>query len=178
MHFLSWEIIFHVRCRWWWFLHSFWRNKGQIFQSIARAWHRNEAPKSAIWFGSSTYRLHRYRCNIGTGFRYPTLRLHPTSSTGTLPHTTVSRSERKVFITFEIWIFFLQKHMDSLQEAFIHAPELCDACFITDARALFNVFWTVEQKHPPTAMIELRSARTIFNITPTGFVWKKKVIYT
>jgi len=25
------------------------------------------APKSAFWFGSSTYRLHRYRCHIGTG---------------------------------------------------------------------------------------------------------------
>ncbi len=42
-----------------------------------------------------------------------------------LPRTTVSRTERKVFITFEIWIFFLQKCMDSLQEAFIHPPE-CD----------------------------------------------------
>ncbi len=44
-----------------------------IFQPIAQAWHRNEAPKYAFWFGSSTYRLHRYRCHIGTGFRYPTL---------------------------------------------------------------------------------------------------------
>ncbi len=70
-----------------------------------------------------------------------------------LPRTTVSRSERKVFITFEIWIFFLQKRMDSLQEAFIHPPEPCEGRFITDACALFDVFWTVEQKHPPTAMI-------------------------
>ncbi len=30
--------------------------------------------------------------------------------------------------------------MDSLQEAFIHPPELCVACFIIDARALFDVF--------------------------------------
>ncbi len=75
MHFLSREIIFHVRCRWWCFLRSFRRNKGQIFKSIAQAWHRNEAPKSVFWFGSSTYRLHRYRCHIGTGFRYPTLTL-------------------------------------------------------------------------------------------------------
>ncbi len=29
------------------------------------------APKSAFWFGSSTYQLHRDRCNIDTGFRYP-----------------------------------------------------------------------------------------------------------
>ncbi len=36
-----------------------------------------------------------------------------------------------------------------------------------DARALFDVFWTVEQKHPSTAMVTL-----------IGFVWKKKVIYT
>ncbi len=68
--------------------------------------------------------------------------------------------------------------MDSLQEAFIHPPELCEARFIMDARALFDVFWTVEQKHLPTAMITLGIARTIFNITPIGFVWKKKVIYT
>ncbi len=87
-------------------------------------------------------------------------------------------SERKVFITFEIWIFFLQKCMASLQEAFIHPPEPCEAHFIMDARALFDVFWTVEQKHLPIAMIEFRRARTIFNITPIGFVCKKKVIYT
>ncbi len=68
--------------------------------------------------------------------------------------------------------------MNSLQEAFIHPPELCEARFIMDAYALFNVFWTVKQKHPPTAMIELRSARTIFNITLIVFVWKMKVIYT
>ncbi len=28
-----------------------------------------------------------------------------------------------LIITFEIWIFFLQNRMDSLQEAFIHPPE-------------------------------------------------------
>ncbi len=62
--------------------------------------------------------------------------------------TTDSGSERKVFITFEIWIFFLQKHMDLLQEAFIHTPELCEARFIMDARTLFHVFWTVDNKAP------------------------------
>ncbi len=34
----------------------------------------------------------------------------------------------------------LQKRMDSLQEAFIHATELCEERFITYARALFDVF--------------------------------------
>ncbi len=87
-----------------------------------------------------------------------------------LPRMTDSGSERKVFITFEIWICFLQKRMDSLQEAFIHSPEQCNALFIMDGCTLFDVFWTVEQKHPPTAMIELRSTRAIFNITPIGFV--------
>ncbi len=43
--------------------------------------------------------------------------------------------------------------MDSLQEAIIHPPELCEAHFIIDVHGLFDVFWTVEQKHPPTAMI-------------------------
>ncbi len=72
---------------------------------------------------------------------------------------------------YEMWIFFyLQKHMESLQEAFIHPPEPCEARFIMDACALFDVLWTVEQKNPPTAMIELRSARTVFNITPIGFI--------
>ncbi len=48
--------------------------------------------------------------------------------------------------------------MYSLQEAFIHPLEPCEAPFITDMRALYYVFWTVEQKHLPTAMIELRRA--------------------
>ncbi len=49
------------------------RNKIQLFQPISQAWHRNDAPKSAFWFGSSTYRLHRYRCFNGTRLLYPTL---------------------------------------------------------------------------------------------------------
>ncbi len=38
-----------------------------------------------------------------------------------LPLMTVRWSERDVFITFEIWIFFLRKRMDLLQEAFIYS---------------------------------------------------------
>ncbi len=34
--------------------------------------------------------------------------------------------------------------MDSLQEAFIHSPEPCEAHFIIDAPALFDVLWTVQ----------------------------------
>ncbi len=49
-------------------------------------------------------------------------------------------------------------------------PEQSEARFTMDARTLFDDSWTVEQKHPPTAMIKLGIARTIFNITPIGFV--------
>ncbi len=56
---------------------------------------------------------------------------------------TVRWSERDVFIMFEICIFFLQKCMDSQREAFIHPPELCEACFFMDSHTLFYVFWTV-----------------------------------
>ncbi len=38
--------------------------------------------------------------------------------------------------------------MDSLQEAFIHPPEPCEARLITDACALFDFLWTDEQKQP------------------------------
>ncbi len=49
-------------------------------------------------------------------------------------------------------MFFLQKHTDSLQDAFIHHPEWCKAHFIMDGCALCDYFWTVEQKHPPIAL--------------------------
>ncbi len=71
-----------------------------------------------------------------------------------------------MFITFEIWIFFLEQRTDLLQEAFIHHREPREACFIMDEYAFFDVFWTVEQKHLPSAMIILGTARTIFYITP------------
>ncbi len=40
--------------------------------------------------------------------------------------------------------------MDLLHEAFIQAPEPCEACYIMDARDLFDLLWTVEKKntHP------------------------------
>ncbi len=60
--------------------------------------------------------------------------------------------------------------MDSLQEAFIHPPEPCEARFIMDERALFDVLRTVQQKHPLTAMITLGITKPIFNIIPTVFV--------
>ncbi len=73
-----------------------------------------------------------------------------------------------MFITFEIWIFFKQKRMDSLQEAFIHPSEPCEECFIMDVRALFHIFWTVDKKHPLTTIVTLGGARAIFYITLIG----------
>ncbi len=90
---------------------------------------------------------------------------------------TVRCSEREVFITFEIGIFIFQKRMDSLQGAFIHPPEPCEGRFVTDACTLFHVFRTGSSKHPCIPIERLGGARTIFYITPIGFVWKKKVTY-
>ncbi len=71
---------------------------------------------------------------------------------------------------------FLQKCMDSLHEAFIHPLEPREVCFIMDACTLFGLdCW---KKHPLTTMITLGLARTIFNITLIGLIWKKNVIYT
>ncbi len=47
---------------------------------------------------------------------------------------------------------YLKKRIDSLQEAFIHPLELCEAHFNSDARTLFHVFWTVNKKHPLTPL--------------------------
>ncbi len=68
---------------------------------------------------------------------------------------------------------FLTKRMDSLQEAFIHPPEPCEACFIMDAHTLYCVFWTVEQKQPPTAMIELSSIE--LTLRPPNKKWDQKL---
>ncbi len=56
-------------------------------------------------------------------------------------------------------LFVLQKRMDSLQDTFIQPPEPREAHFIMDAHTLSDILWTVHQKHPPTAMIELLIAR-------------------
>ncbi len=69
---------------------------------------------------------------------------------------------------------FLRKNASILYR---RLPELCETCFIMDTRALFDYFWTFEYKHPPTSIVRLEEPGS-FNITPIGFVWKKKVIYT
>ncbi len=66
--------------------------------------------------------------------------------------------------------------MDSLQEAFIHPPEPCEARFITDARTLFHIFWTVDKKHPFIPIVRLGGARTIF-IIALNIVWTIEQFY-
>ncbi len=65
---------------------------------------------------------------------------------------------------------FLTKHIDSLHEAFIYPPEPCEARCIMDGCALFDVFWTVEQKHRTIPILKLGRASIIFYITLIGFV--------
>ncbi len=60
-----------------------------------------------------------------------------------LPLLTVRWSERCVYYVWNMDIFLTKMH----GFAFIHPPKLCEASFM-DTRALFDVLWTVEQKHP------------------------------
>ncbi len=69
---------------------------------------------------------------------------------GLLPLMAVRCSEREVIITFEIWIFSLQKRKDSLQGAFIHPPEPCKRHFIT-VRVLY--FKSSEQDPANTCLV-------------------------
>ncbi len=50
---------------------------------------------------------------------------------------------------------FLQKRIDSRQEAFIHPLEPC-VLFIMNECTLLHFFQTVERKHPPTVIIKLK----------------------
>ncbi len=94
------------------------------------------------WLISKSSDIFFYKSSVYTSNSWPafcfvlsprssliTQRRRPTSPAGTA--SVYDRwSEREVFITFEIWIFFLQKRMDSLQEAFIHPtpPETPTHC--------------------------------------------------
>ncbi len=57
---------------------------------------------------------------------------------------------------FATGVFYPRSHLRRIL-LWMHAP-------------LFDVFWTVEQKHPPTPILMLGRARIIFYITPIGFV--------
>ncbi len=62
-----------------------------------------------------------------------------------------------------IYLFFTKTHW--FATGGLYSPlEPCEACFITNACALFDYFWTVEQKHP-LQILTLVRARIIFNIT-------------
>ncbi len=50
-------------------------------------------------------------------------------------HARQSAEVREKYLKHFKYGYFLQKCIDSLQEAFIHPPELCEARFIMNARA-------------------------------------------
>ncbi len=76
----------------------------------------------------------------------------------------------QIVLIFKGLVHPKMKRMDSLQGAFIHPPEPCEGRFITNVRTLFDVFRTGSSKHPFSPIVRLGGARTIFNITPIGFV--------
>ncbi len=66
-----------------------------------------------------------------------------------LARMTVSRSDKNASISHRRPLFT--------------SPKPCETCFNIDARALFDYFWTVEQKHPPpTPILKLGRARNMF----------------
>ncbi len=77
-------------------------------------------PVSSWLISKSSLQIFLYKSSFSTSNYF--LR-HPPEW---LPHMTVRWSE-------------IQKRMDSLREAFIHALEPCEACFIIDACTLFDV---------------------------------------
>ncbi len=89
---------------------------------------------------------------------------------GLLPLMTVRWSERDVFITFEIWIFILQKCMDSRQEAFIH-PGAVWGMFYYGCTHFISRLLNGWQKHPLTPIERLGGVKTTVYIILTGFVW-------
>ncbi len=56
--------------------------------------------------------------------------------------------EKSIYNILKYGYFSYKKHMDLLQEAFIHPPELCEARFIMEVRALFDYFWTCWSETP------------------------------
>ncbi len=123
------------------------------------------------WLLSKSSDIFLYKCWFCTSNSWPAFCfvLSPRSSLITPRPTspawkasTYDSRMTKVFITFEIWKCILKKCTDRLQEACIHAPELRETRFTMDACTLFDVLWTVHQKHPSTAVITLGIASTIF----------------
>ncbi len=84
-----------------------------------------------------------------------------------LPRTTVSGSDN-FFIMFEIWIFILQKRMDSLQEAFIHPP---GAMFYYRCARFISCLLDCWQKAPANPHCNAWRGEDIFLYT---FDWRKK----
>ncbi len=66
--------------------------------------------------------------------------------------------------------FVLQKMHGFATGGLYSSPKPCETHFITNACALFDYVWTVEQKHSPTPILMLGRARMIFNISLIVFI--------
>ncbi len=53
-------------------------------------------------------------------------------------------------------------------------PEPCEACFTMDAHTLFDVLWTVEEKHPTHCNDNAWNSQDNFYITLIGFSLKEE----
>ncbi len=106
-------------------------------------------------------------------------RIRPTSSARNGLLVWQSAEVRKsIYKILNMDIGLTRTHRFATGGGLYSPPEPCETRFIMDACTLFDYFWTVEQKHPPTPILALGRARKFFKITLIGFVWKKKVIYT
>lgn len=64
--------------------------------------------------------------------------------------------------------------MDSLQEAFIQPPKPHEALIFIDGCILLDLFWTLEEKHLPVAILELEKPKIHFNMTELNSTERRK----
>ncbi len=74
-------------------------------------------------------------------------------------------------------MFFLQKHIDSLQEAFVHPPEPCEARFIMD-RCDYLHFFELLNRNTTDCHYKARKSRTFFKYYSDWIHLKEKKSYT
>ncbi len=78
--------------------------------------------------------------------------LRPTSSAWMASTYDSQRKwEKSVYYIWNMEIYLIKNTWIATGDI-IHPPEPCEAHFITNARILFHVFWTVDKKHPLTQL--------------------------
>ncbi len=104
----------------------------------------------SAWLISKSSGIFLYKSSFCASNSWPAFCLFSCSSLITQRRRSMSSArnywEKKCLLRWNMDIYLTKMH-GSLQEAFIHHPEPCEARFITDACTLFHVFWTVDKKH-------------------------------